>query len=568
VYWFVAEDRKYYRDFKEILREGRRRGKRYSSFEEILQKGKEFEKGILWEEGKRVFLVFPERSDEISSWIRKGYDVDVLSLRFPKEGLREFFVVEYLENEGGVFTSQELEYMKGLLSEEKREEYRKKKIEEKLGLRIYLPKVREDDVVGMAGVKRFVYRVAGIKDRRFKAKGVFLVGVPGTGKSFSAKYVAGVLGWYLVEINISKIMETDNPVWTLHRVFKFLEDLSEREESGGEGRGFVLWVDEIEKMFTGGGGIEKRLFGQLLTILNDMNTETGYKIKGIFWVTANNIVEIAENNPEFLRKGRFDELFFVDTPQLEDAKKVFRLYQRKFGVRYIGTGLRESFQVEVLDAEKRGVRIEYGGKGKDRWLAKWLEGRRSIWEGEFGEEGVKFVQMVYQEEARKYGAKSVDRFLYTPAEIEGVVKELGIRQRIKLEILRDMKIAERKRRQGENLLKMKRKGGKSLLVEAEKIEKEIEEKLKLLYPERVWSEVRGIIEKYYGVKGKGASLKYKNFLDWVRWELKRIFFFLRRVINTVDLIFVIKLNDPLALRLKDPISQMRSQEKFFMPADR
>ena len=89
----------------------------------------------------------------------------------------------------------------------------------------------------------------------------------------------------------------------------------------------VLWIDEIEKAFAGIGGnsgndVTTRLFGQFLTWMQE-------KENTVFIVaTANDISQLP---PEFLRKGRFDELFFVDLPNDEERKKILEIHLKKRG---------------------------------------------------------------------------------------------------------------------------------------------------------------------------------------------------------------------------------------------
>ena len=90
----------------------------------------------------------------------------------------------------------------------------------------------------------------------------------------------------------------------------------------------ILWIDEIEKAFAGidqnGGAsdITKRLFGQFLTWLQE-------KENTVFVVaTANDITAFP---PEFLRKGRFDEVFFIDFPNEEERERIFEIHLEKRG---------------------------------------------------------------------------------------------------------------------------------------------------------------------------------------------------------------------------------------------
>ena len=76
---------------------------------------------------------------------------------------------------------------------------------------------------------------------------------------------------------------------------------------------------------------EKQMLGAYLTVLNEMHTKSSkYKFDVIYIATANNLSSILTHNPEFLRRGRFDELFFINIPDLASAKDIIKLYAKKF----------------------------------------------------------------------------------------------------------------------------------------------------------------------------------------------------------------------------------------------
>ncbi len=133
-------------------------------------------------------------------------------------------------------------------------------------------------------------------------KGVLITGVPGCGKSLTAKAIASAWQLPLLRMDIG-------------RVFSGLVGSSEQNMRTGIATAeaaspCVLWIDEIEKGFAGvaGGGdsgTSSRVFGSFLTWMQE-------KSRPVFVIaTANNIDRLP---PEFLRKGRFDEIFFVDLP--------------------------------------------------------------------------------------------------------------------------------------------------------------------------------------------------------------------------------------------------------------
>lgn len=441
--WFVAEDLYYFAKVRE------------------------------WYKGQNPLLILPTK-EEVIKKIQQGELFCVLAPYYPPEEIKSLFVTVFLENRYQPLTTQEYLYA-NTLSEQERKDFERLKLSEKLGLKLYKVNLKEEDLVGLNAIKRYLYRVKTIKNSNLRPKGVFLVGVPGTGKSFSAKYAASVLQYYLVELNVARIIEDANPIALLHRIFKFLETIKE---------GLVLWIDEIEKMFAGiqSDTVTKRVFGQLLTILNDLNTEVGYKINGIFWVTANNIKDIVENNPEFLRKGRFDELFFIDTPLKKDAEKMFALYKKKY-----------PFNFKSYDNKT------------------------------YEETAIDLVETVYLIAIQKYSTKDVQRFIYTPAEIEDFTKEMAIREILKRENKNNIEV------------------------------------MKLLYPER---EFITLISNPKFRSYPFFSSDYNKFISKMIEENKK-----EHYVDYVDFLFLLVRNEPLVVRLRDSIAYMRSQEKFFVSGD-
>ncbi|MGF2947813.1 AAA family ATPase [Microbacterium alcoholitolerans] len=176
-----------------------------------------------------------------------------------------------------------------------------------------------DDVGGLNNMKRWLSRrngswMAGAKQYGLPdPKGVLITGVPGCGKSLTAKATAASWGLPLLRLDIG-------------RVFSGLVGSSEQNLRNAIATAeavapCILWVDEIEKGFsntTGGGdsGTSARVFGTFLTWMQE-------KQRAVFVVaTANNIDALP---PEFLRKGRFDEIFFVDLPTAAEREVIWRL---------------------------------------------------------------------------------------------------------------------------------------------------------------------------------------------------------------------------------------------------
>lgn len=147
-------------------------------------------------------------------------------------------------------------------------------------------------------------------------KGILVVGVPGCGKSLTAKFIAQHWKMPLLKLDTGKMF--DKYIGESEKNFRRAVELAEAMAPS------VLWIDEMEKMIgTGGsadssdGGLSKRIFGSLLTWLQEKRTPV-YVV-----ATANNLSEMP---PELLRKGRFDEVFFVDLPTAQEREEIFNIH--------------------------------------------------------------------------------------------------------------------------------------------------------------------------------------------------------------------------------------------------
>jgi len=139
------------------------------------------------------------------------------------------------------------------------------------------------------------------------------LGVPGCGKSLSAKAVAAEWGLPLLKLDPSNLY--NKYVGESESNFKRAMRAAERMAP------VVLWIDELEKAFASGGGedggVSQRILGSFLSWMQERNGD-------VFVVaTANNVQSLP---PEFLRKGRFDEIFFVDLPDGATRVDVFQIH--------------------------------------------------------------------------------------------------------------------------------------------------------------------------------------------------------------------------------------------------
>jgi SpoVK/Ycf46/Vps4 family AAA+-type ATPase len=147
-------------------------------------------------------------------------------------------------------------------------------------------------------------------------KGLLLVGVQGCGKSLAAKFIAREWQLPLLKLDAGRLYE--KYVGESEKNFRRTAALAEAMAP------VVLWIDEIEKAFAQGngdadGGLSQRLFGAFLTWLQEKKQE-------VFVVGAAN--DLQHLPPELLRKGRFDEIFFVDLPDLEERATIFAIHLR------------------------------------------------------------------------------------------------------------------------------------------------------------------------------------------------------------------------------------------------
>ena len=187
-----------------------------------------------------------------------------------------------------------------------------------------------DDIGGLDVLKEWLFQRREVFTPRAREyglplpKGLLILGVPGTGKSLTAKATASVFGVPLLKLDAGKLFGSlvGQSEANLRQAIQTSEAISP----------CVLWIDELEKGFGGGatsglsgitdGGTSSRVFGSLLNWLQE-------KTSAVFVVaTANAISQLP---PELLRKGRWDELWFVDLPNQRERTAIWDIVIEKYG---------------------------------------------------------------------------------------------------------------------------------------------------------------------------------------------------------------------------------------------
>ncbi len=169
-------------------------------------------------------------------------------------------------------------------------------------------------VIGLPNLKHWIAqrRQAFSEQQKDTPKGVLLTGVQGTGKSLAAKAIAGSWSLPLLRLDMAALYNK--------YIGETEKNLSQALALADAMSPCVLWIDEIEKGLSSGdndNGVSRRLLGSFLTWLSERKSQ-------VFLVaTANNIHELA---PELLRKGRFDEIFFVDLPSEQECLQLLQLH--------------------------------------------------------------------------------------------------------------------------------------------------------------------------------------------------------------------------------------------------
>ena len=277
-----------------------------------------------------VEFPLPTRDDikkQITDFVNRYRNVQGVTVKVDDE------LIERFVNASIGLTNVEIEncFSKALVSDRRLDEEdlkdllnEKKQIVKKSGILEFVDtNLNLNDVGGLTTLKKWLELRSHCFDETAKAfgvkapKGVLLTGVPGCGKSLTAKCVAAAWNMPLLRLDMGKIFQglVGSSESNIRLALRTAEAIAPS----------ILWIDEIEKGLagTGGGGdggTSTRVFGTLLTWMQE-------KTEPVFvFATANNINGLP---PELRRKGRFDEIFFVDFPSFDERKKILEIHISK-----------------------------------------------------------------------------------------------------------------------------------------------------------------------------------------------------------------------------------------------
>ena len=182
-----------------------------------------------------------------------------------------------------------------------------------------------EDVGGLTYLKDWIIkRKYAFKDKAREfglpyPKGLLLIGIQGCGKSLCCKVIANIWNFPLLRLDVGSIFQgiVGSSESNMRKAIKLAESISP----------CILWIDEIEKGFAGvqsssfsDAGTTARVFGTFLTWMQE-------KTAPVFVVATANRVDVLP--PEFLRKGRFDEIFFIDLPNQQERREIFEIHLKK-----------------------------------------------------------------------------------------------------------------------------------------------------------------------------------------------------------------------------------------------
>ena len=231
-------------------------------------------------------------------------------------------------------------------------------------LRFYPPQRSLDQIGGLANLKKWVRARQGLFTREALQEGiplpagVLFMGISGCGKSLAAKTIATAWNMPLVRLDMSLVMSGSfgSPEYAFERATRIAEEIAP----------VVLWIDELENAF---GYDERNPSGGNVNIFSSFLTWMQEKPSSVFLAaTANRIQALPA---ELMRKGRFDQLFFLDLPSRREREEIFAIHIRlngqhaqDFDTAYLAAATKGWSGAEI-EAAVKAARIEAWQEGRD-----------------------------------------------------------------------------------------------------------------------------------------------------------------------------------------------------------
>lgn len=316
-----------------------------------------------------VIPIQPPCESEIIYELKKtglsGSEADELMFARALQGLHLYDIkqiISFIKNEYGTrITHTSVKYAQ----KEKEQLIRKTGI-----LEAVEPDISLEDVGGLNKLRANIKRTANLYkhlDILQKAKvpipkGFLLIGMPGCGKSMIAKATAKEFGCPLLKLDMGKLL--GKYVGDSEHNLQLALDVVDSAHP------CVLWIDEIEKAFAGtnnssgdGDDVMMRLMGKFLSWMQERKTAV------FIMATANDVLK-----PELMRKGRFDEVYFVDFPSAEEAIEIINNTIGKYDEKNIGKPLKEFFTEQNISISKVAKDITSLEEDKDSHIKHGLSG--------------------------------------------------------------------------------------------------------------------------------------------------------------------------------------------------
>lgn len=309
--YLVANDVAYYKNYSDIKKFNTLLSDCIAKIKESDKKSKYQKELFKWFDSagyKSVKQIIISPNEEQIKENIANDEVMFLSWSYPKSDITDLLIIQELPIIDGLLTMQEKSF----------DISQQESLVQKLNLEVIQTSQSYKDMAGASfQIEILEDMFRSFSKHRVRKLTLFLLGIPGAGKTFLAQCLAGEKGRLLIKLDLSRMIEMDRPIQRLHYFFKWLQMLHY------QGQHVVVLLDEIAQALRGGNYLQNQFKGQMLTVIEDLNTQSGYQIGETFIIaTDNNIREIMNETPQFM--ARWEELFFLNFPKEEEAKAILK----------------------------------------------------------------------------------------------------------------------------------------------------------------------------------------------------------------------------------------------------